>query len=67
MNSPYENHVLAKQNCSSRQSRCVATSNRHMHYLSPFVTCYKCFIKHWDYRNFLPRLRMQNNVVTKLP
>ena len=43
VNSPYKNHMLAKQNCSSRESRCVATSNRHMHCLSLFVTCYKCF------------------------
>ena len=36
--SLYKNHVLAKQNCSSRQSRCAATS-QHMYAL--FVTvCY---------------------------
>ena len=33
-----------KQNRSSRQSHCVATSNRHVHFLSLSVTCYKCFI-----------------------
>ena len=46
MNSLYKSHVLAKQNRSSRQSRCVATSNQHMHFLSLFVMCYtgKCFI-----------------------
>jgi len=44
MNSLYKSHVLAKQNRSSRQSRCVATSNQHVHFLSPFVMCYKCFI-----------------------
>ena len=37
-------HVLAKQNDSSRQWLCVATSNWHVHFLSLFVTCYKCFI-----------------------
>ena len=37
-------HVLAKQNRSSRQWLCVATSNWHVHFLSLFVTCYKCFI-----------------------
>ena len=44
MNSLYKSHVLAKQNHSSRQSRFVATSNQHMHFLSLFVMCYKCFI-----------------------
>ena len=43
LNSLYKNHVLAKQNRSSRQSHCVATSNRHVHFLSLSVTCYKCF------------------------
>ena len=38
--SLYKNHVLAKQNCSSRQSRCAATS-QHMHFLSLFVMRYK--------------------------
>ena len=38
MNSLYKSHVLA------RQSRFVATSNQHMHFLSLFVMCYKCFI-----------------------
>ena len=37
-------HVFAKQNRSSRQCLCVATSNWHVHFLSLFVTCYKCFI-----------------------
>ena len=37
-------HVLAKQNRSSRKWLCVATSNWHVHFLSLFVTCYKCFI-----------------------
>ena len=42
MNSLYKNHVLAKQNRSLRQSRCVqVTSNRHMHFLSLFVMCYQ--------------------------
>ena len=42
MNSLHKNHVLAKQNRSSRHSRCVqATSNRHMHFLSLFVMCYQ--------------------------
>ena len=40
----YKNHVLAKQNRSSRQSRWSATSNWHVHLLSLFVTCYKCFV-----------------------
>ena len=44
MNGLYKNHVLAKQNRSSRQSRCVATSNWHVHFLPLFVTCYKCFV-----------------------
>ena len=44
MKSLYKNHVLAKQNRSSRQSRCIGTSNRHMDFLSPFVMCCKCFI-----------------------
>ena len=44
MNSLYKSHVLTKQNRSLRQSHCVATSNQHMHFLSPFVMCYKCFI-----------------------
>ena len=44
MNGLYKNHVLAKQNRSSRQARCVATSNWHMHFLPLFVTCYKCFV-----------------------
>ena len=44
MNSLYKSHVLAKQNRSSRQSRFVATSNQHMHFLSLFVMCHKCFI-----------------------
>ena len=43
MNTLYKNHVLAKQN-HSRQSRCVATSNRHVQFLSLFVTCYYYFI-----------------------
>ena len=44
MNSLYKN-VLAKQNRSSRQLHCVATSNQHMvHFLSLFVMCCKCFI-----------------------
>lgn len=43
VNSLHKNHVLAKQNCSSRQWCCVATSNRHTHCLSLFVPCYKCF------------------------
>ena len=43
MNSLYKN-VLAKQNRSSRQLHCVVTSNQHMHFLSLFVMCYKCFI-----------------------
>ena len=44
MNSLYKNHVLARQNRFSRQSRCVMTSNWHMHYLPLFVRCYRCFI-----------------------
>ena len=40
----YKDHVLTKQNRSSRQSRCSATSNWHVHLLSLFVTCYKCFV-----------------------
>ena len=43
VNSLYKN-VLAKQNRSSRQLHCVAASNWHMHFLSLFVMCYKCFI-----------------------
>ena len=34
MNGPYKNHVLAKQNRSSR----------HVHFLSLFATCYEYFI-----------------------
>ena len=34
MNSLYKNHVLAKQNHSSRQSHRVATSTQHVHFLS---------------------------------
>ena len=37
MNILYKNHVLAKQNRSSRQSRSVATSNQHMHFLSLLI------------------------------
>ena len=37
-------HILAKRNRSSRQWLCVATSNWHVHFLSLFVMCYKCFI-----------------------
>ena len=46
MNSLYKNHVLVKQNRFSRQSCWVVTSNQHVHFLSPFVTCYKtkCFV-----------------------
>ena len=44
MNSLYKNQALAEQNHSSRQSRCVTISNRHVHFLSLFVTCYECFI-----------------------
>ena len=46
MNSLYKNHVLVKQNCSSKQSCWVVTSNQHVHFLSLFVTCYKtkCFV-----------------------
>ena len=44
MNGLYKNHLLAKQNHSSRQARCVATSNWHMQFLPLFVTCYKCFV-----------------------
>ena len=44
MNSLHKNQVLAEQNHSSRQSRCVTISNRHVHFLSLFVTCYECFI-----------------------
>ena len=44
MNSLYKNHMLAKQNRSSRQARCVATSNWHVHFLPPFFTCYKSFV-----------------------
>ena len=43
MNSLYKN-VLAKQSRSSRQLHCVAISNQHMHFLSVFVMCCKCFI-----------------------
>ena len=46
MNSLHKSHVLTKQNRSSRQSRCVATSNQRVPFLSPFVMCYKCFIAH---------------------
>ena len=46
MNSLYQNHMLAKQNRSLRQSSCVATSNWHMHFLSLFITFYKCFVAH---------------------
>ena len=42
--SLYKNHVLAKRNRSSRQSHCIVTSNWQVHFLSLFVTCYKCFI-----------------------
>ena len=44
MNGLYKNQVLAKQNRSSRQSRCVATSNWQAHFLPLFVKCYKCFV-----------------------
>ena len=44
MNSLYKNQALAEQNHSSRQSRCVTISNRNVHFLSLFVTCYECFI-----------------------
>ena len=44
MNGLYKGHVIAKQNSSSRQSRCVATSNKHVLFLALFVTCYKCFV-----------------------
>ena len=44
MKSLCKNHVLAKQNRSLRQSRCIGTSNRHMHFLSLFVMCCECFI-----------------------
>ena len=44
MKSLYQNHMPAKQNRSSRQSRCISTSNWHVHFLSLFVTCCKCSI-----------------------
>ena len=45
MNSLYKNHVLTRQNRSSRQSHCQVTSNNwHMHFLPLFVRCYKCVI-----------------------
>lgn len=44
MNSLYKNHVLTRQNRSSRQSHCQVTSNWHMHFLPLFVRCYKCVI-----------------------
>ena len=40
INSLYKN-VLAKQNRSSRQLHCVATSNQHMH---TFCHCLLCAI-----------------------
>ena len=43
MNSLYKNHVLAKQNHSSKKSRCVATSNQYAHLSLLFVMCYKYF------------------------
>ena len=43
-NSPLRGHSTGHINCSSRQWLCVVTSNWHVHFLSLFVTCYKCFI-----------------------
>ena len=39
MDGLYKTRVLAKQNGSLRQSRCSTTSNRHVHFLTLFVTC----------------------------
>ena len=39
MDGLYKTRVLAKQNRSLRQSRCVTTSHRHVHFLRLFVTC----------------------------
>ena len=44
MNSLFKNHVLAKQGDSSRQSSCVATSNRHVHFLSLFVLYFRALL-----------------------
>lgn len=73
MNNLYKNHILAKQNLSSRKSRCVATSNQHVKFVSLFVTCYKhtrlvwwpqaklklLQTPFWDYYNFLPTISTQ--------
>ena len=39
MDRLYKTCVLAKQNGSLRQSCCATTSNRHVHFLTLFVTC----------------------------
>ena len=39
MDRLYKTRVLAKQNGSLRQSCCATTSNRHVHFLTLFVTC----------------------------
>ena len=39
MDGLYKTRVLAKQNGSLTQSRCSTTSNRHVHFLTLFVTC----------------------------
>ena len=39
MDSLYKTRVLAKQNGSLRQSCCATTSNRHVHFLTRFVSC----------------------------
>ena len=44
MNSMYKIQELAKQNGFGRQTHCLATSNRHVHFLSLVVTCYEHFI-----------------------
>ena len=44
MNSLYKIQELPKQNGFWRQSHCVATSNRHVHFLSLVVTRYEYFI-----------------------
>ena len=40
--SLYKNHALAKQNCSSRQSHCAATSQQ-MHFFHCLLCAIKCF------------------------
>ena len=75
MNNLYKYHILAKQNLSSRQSCCVATSNGHINFVSLFITCYKHIrlvwwpqvklqllqIPFWDYCNFLPTISTQRS------